>query len=122
MLPKVVELTDAALMKTGSKAKSGTRIMSPASLVSGTWEAAQIPVERLIGTLVVMDLNTSSAERSVDDDIAAGEGKAWKRSVTAFFCRAKNRPFPFLSLIIGVFQWVRIAEVRMKGSGIHQRT
>jgi hypothetical protein len=48
--------------------------MPPPLWFPGTW-AAQIPVERLVGKLVVMDLNTSSAEGSVDDNIAAGEAK-----------------------------------------------
>jgi len=52
---------------TDSEARSGTRIISPAALVPGTWRGAQIPAERLIGPLVVMDLNASSAQISVDD-------------------------------------------------------
>lgn len=64
---KVVDLTAIALVKTGSEARSGTRIISPAALVSGTWAAAQIPAERLIGPLVIMDLNGSSAQISMGD-------------------------------------------------------
>ena len=64
---QVVDLTDAALVKTGSGARSGTRIISPAALIPGTWGAAQIPAERLIAPLVVMDLNALSAQISVDD-------------------------------------------------------
>ena len=63
----VVDLTDTPLLATGSQARSGTRIISPAALVPGTWGAAQIPAERLIGPLVVMDLNASSAQISVND-------------------------------------------------------
>lgn len=54
-------------MKIGSEARSRTRVISPAALVPGTWGAAQIPAERLIGPLVVLDLNASSAQISVDD-------------------------------------------------------
>src|SRR5271157_5708976 len=64
---QVVDLTDTALVKTGSEARSGTRIISPAALIPGTWGTAQIPAERLITPLVVMDLNASSAQISVDD-------------------------------------------------------
>src|SRR5579872_4035545 len=64
---QVVDLTDTVRVKTGSEARSGTRIISPAALVPGTWGAAQIPAERLIGPLVVIDLNASSAQVSVDD-------------------------------------------------------
>jgi kynurenine formamidase len=64
---QVVDLTVGTLVKTGTEARSGTRIISPAALVPGTWEAAQIPAERLIGPIVVMDLNASSTQISVDD-------------------------------------------------------
>jgi kynurenine formamidase len=63
----VVDLTDTALVKTGSEARSGTRIISPAALIPGTWGAGQIPAERLIAPMVVMDLNASSAQISVAD-------------------------------------------------------
>src|ERR1700745_3303003 len=64
---QVVDLTVRTLVKTGTEARSGTRIIAPAALVPGTWEAAQIPAERLIGPMVVMDLNASSTQISVDD-------------------------------------------------------
>jgi kynurenine formamidase len=64
---QVVDLTDTALVKTGSEARSGTRIISPAALIPGTWGTAQIPAERLIAPLVVMDLNPPWAQISVDD-------------------------------------------------------
>jgi kynurenine formamidase len=64
---QVIDLTATMLVKTGSEARSGTRIISPAALLPGTWGAAQIPVDRLIGPLVVMELNASSAQISVDD-------------------------------------------------------
>jgi kynurenine formamidase len=64
---QVVDLTATTLVKTGSETRSGTRIISPAALVAGTWGAAQIPADRLIGPLVVMDLNPSSEQISVDD-------------------------------------------------------
>jgi hypothetical protein len=51
----VVDLTNTAGVKTGSAVSSETRIISPAALVPGTWGAAQIPAERLIGPLVVME-------------------------------------------------------------------
>jgi len=54
-------------VKMGAEARSGTRIISPAALIPGTWGSAQIPAERLIAPLVVMDLNAPSAQISVDD-------------------------------------------------------
>src|SRR5690242_9375662 len=56
----VLDLTEAAITNNGVSAQSRTRIISPAAMVPGTWAAAQIPVERLIGPLVVIELKTSS--------------------------------------------------------------
>lgn len=64
---KVVDLTDPGPAKKSSETRSGTRIISPAALIPGTWRAAQIPAERLIAPLVVMDLNSSSTQISVAD-------------------------------------------------------
>lgn len=64
---QVVDLTDPTPAKASSEVRSGTRIISPAALIPGTWGAAQIPAERLIAPLVVMDLKASSAQISVDD-------------------------------------------------------
>jgi kynurenine formamidase len=58
---QVVDLTATTLGNTGS------RIISPAAMAPGTWGAAQIPADRLIGPLVVIDLNLSSAQISVGD-------------------------------------------------------
>jgi len=63
----VVDLTDPTPAKANSETRSGTRIISPAALIPGTWGAAQIPAERLIAPLVVMDLKASSAQISVAD-------------------------------------------------------
>lgn len=71
---QVVDLTRASRVKADSERNSGTRIISPAALIPGTWGAAQIPAERLIAPLVVMDLNTPTAQISVDD-IANWEAK-----------------------------------------------
>lgn len=58
-----------------SAAESRTRIVAPDALIPGTWTAGQIPPERLVAPLVVMDLNvspTAGSQISVDD-IAAWE-------------------------------------------------
>ena len=79
---RVVDLT-AARTKTSPHAAardSGTQIIPPDALIPGTWAAGQIPSERLIAPLVVMDLNAAnalidgSAQISLDD-IAAWESK-----------------------------------------------
>ena len=64
---EVLDLTDASLGNPRSEARLGTRIITPAALIPGTWGAAQIPAERLIAPLIVMDLHVSSAQISIDD-------------------------------------------------------
>ncbi|HYU48231.1 MAG TPA: cyclase family protein [Terriglobales bacterium] len=69
----VVDLTGAQNStgpRAASPSDSQTRIVSPAALIPGTWGAGQIPAERLIAPLVVMDLKpspTDAAPLSVDD-------------------------------------------------------
>ena len=60
----VVDLTDTA---KDAPQDSRTRIISPAALIPGTWEAGQIPAERLIAPLVVLELNPTPAQLSLDD-------------------------------------------------------
>ncbi len=98
---QVVDLTDgAADEKAGSQFEAGTRIISPAALIPGTWGAAQIPAERLIAPLVVMDLNAASSQISVDDiaswetrhgNVPQGAIVAVRRSGTA---HGSPRQFP----------------------------
>ncbi len=49
----VVDLTGTP---NAAELTSATRIVAPASVIPGTWFAGQIPAERLIAPLVVMDL------------------------------------------------------------------
>jgi kynurenine formamidase len=72
----VVDLTDgpAATAPHDSAAESKTRIIAPGALIPGTWDAGQIPPERLIAPLVVMELNGVGDDRQISlDDIAAWE-------------------------------------------------
>lgn len=64
---QVVDLTNTTQVRNGSSARSGTRIIAPDALIPGTWGAAQIPAERLIGPLVVIDLKASSTQISIED-------------------------------------------------------
>ena len=70
----VVDLTDAQSL-AGQKigAASRTRIVAPDALIPGTWTAGQIPAERLIAPLVVMDLNFAPPAQISLDDIASWE-------------------------------------------------
>jgi kynurenine formamidase len=55
--------------------ESRTRIISPGALIPGTWAAGQIPAERLVAPLVVMDLKAMPevSQQISLDDIAAWE-------------------------------------------------
>ena len=71
----VVDLTDAQNATAPHATESRTRIIAPGALIPGTWAAGQIPAERLVAPLVVMDLNAAqddSPQISLDD-IAAWE-------------------------------------------------
>jgi len=60
----------------GANAESAqTEIIAPAALIPGTWAAGEIPAERLIAPLVVMDLNVALPAQISLDDIATWESK-----------------------------------------------
>ena len=70
----VVDLTSAQNSAQAISASDlQTRIVSPAALIPGTWGAGQIPAERLIAPLVVMDLKPADDSSLTVDDIAAWE-------------------------------------------------
>src|SRR5664280_2872468 len=73
----VVDLTDGqpANGPHATVPESRTRIIAPAALIPGTWTAGQIPPERLIAPLVVLDLNPApeGTPQISLDDIAAWE-------------------------------------------------
>lgn len=76
---RVVDLTgtpDSSTARAASSRDSETSIVAPADLIPGTWTAGQIPAERLIAPLVVMDLAaTANHGRITLDDIAAWEAQ-----------------------------------------------
>jgi kynurenine formamidase len=73
----VVDLTDGqtAAAPQATATESRTRIIAPATLIPGTWTAGQIPPDRLIAPLVVVDLN-----RAPDSgpQISLGDIAAWE--------------------------------------------
>src|ERR1700694_1445581 len=71
----VVDLTDAQNAKAPQATEYRTRIIAPGALIPGTWAAGQIPAERLVAPLVVMDLNAAQdgGPQISLDDIAAWE-------------------------------------------------
>jgi kynurenine formamidase len=77
---RVLDLTEGANLagaRGAGATVAGTRIVSPAALIPGTWGAGQIPAERLVAPLVVVDLiAVSNREAQITlDDIAAWETK-----------------------------------------------
>ena len=75
----VVDLTDPQNAMAPHSMESRTRIIAPGALIPGTWAAGQIPPERLVAPLVVLDLNAAingainDSQRISLDDIAAWE-------------------------------------------------
>jgi len=66
-------LTDPPQVRISGSQVSGTRIVSPAALIPGTWDAGQIPAERLIAPLAV--LNLRSTPQITLEDIEGWENK-----------------------------------------------
>ena len=61
----VIDLTGAPSPDRSLNAASmPTRIIAPGALIPGTWSAGQIPAERLIAPLVVMDLTMRNDQAS----------------------------------------------------------
>src|ERR1700691_1857443 len=71
----VVDLTVSP--NTSSATESTTRIIAPGAVIPGTWSAGQIPPERLIAQLVVMDFATTPVRsRKISlNDIAKWEAQ-----------------------------------------------
>jgi kynurenine formamidase len=74
----IIDLTDAQNSngpRTVPASDAGTRIVSPAALIPGTWATGQIPADRLVAPLVVMDLKPSPEGASAIslDDVADWE-------------------------------------------------
>jgi|ERR1035438_5736360 kynurenine formamidase len=74
---RVIDLTAAQVSKSPTDA-STTRIIAPGSLIPGTWTAGQIPSERLVAPLIVLDLNVAADNQNPQislDDIARWEAQ-----------------------------------------------
>ena len=74
------DLTDGhATAPRALPTESSTRIIAPGTLIPGTWTAGQIPSERLVAPLVVLDLDSGSSPKENSpislDDIAAWESR-----------------------------------------------
>src|SRR5215470_2792872 len=71
----VVDLTSVTNAPNESGVQTtSTRMIAPAALIPGTWSAGQIPPERLVAPLVVVDLKSADpAARITLDDVATWE-------------------------------------------------
>jgi kynurenine formamidase len=75
----VVDLTDAPNATAPHATESRTRIIAPGALIPGTWAAGQIPPERLIAPLVVLDLNAAiNAAQDGSPQISLDDIAAWE--------------------------------------------
>jgi kynurenine formamidase len=75
----VVDLTDPQNATAPHAMESRTRIIAPGALIPGTWAAGQIPPERLVAPLVVLDLN-AAFNGAIDDSpqISLDDIAAWE--------------------------------------------
>ena len=72
----VIDLTGASSPDVATDPLSSpTRIIAPGALIPGTWSAGQIPAERLIAPLVVMDLTIRPDQAS---QITLGDIVEWE--------------------------------------------
>jgi kynurenine formamidase len=74
----VLDLTDgeSTVSPYVAARESRTHIIAPGALIPGTWAAGQIPAERLVAPLVVIDLKPAiEGQRISLDDIAAWESQ-----------------------------------------------
>jgi kynurenine formamidase len=70
----VVDLTEGETAPKAVSRESKTRIIAPGALIPGTWNAGQIPAERLVAPMIVMDLDAAVQNPQISlDDIAAWE-------------------------------------------------
>lgn len=75
----VVDLTDGEVtgnhtLSRESSKESRTHIIAPGALIPGTWNAGQIPAERLVAPMIVMDLDAAAQNPQISlDDISAWE-------------------------------------------------
>jgi len=76
----VVDLTDGqnATAPHATAAESKTRIIAPDALIPGTWSAGQIPPERLVAPLVVIDLNPAAVAVGGSPQISLDDIAAWE--------------------------------------------
>jgi kynurenine formamidase len=73
----VVDLTNGATGISPGNSQTATSMIAPGALIPGTWSAGQIPAERLVAPLVVIDLNDPpiAGGRIALDDISAWESE-----------------------------------------------
>jgi kynurenine formamidase len=74
----VVDLTEGQNATAQHATESRTRIIAPAALIPGTWAAGQIPPERLVAPLVVMDLQPGLEAASGGAQISLDDISAWE--------------------------------------------
>jgi kynurenine formamidase len=76
----VVDLTGApsGLRNAASAPGFPTRIVAPGNLIPGTWNAGQIPAERLIAPLVVMDVKADDNPATIGSKLSLEDVADWE--------------------------------------------
>jgi len=76
----VVDLTEGrdATTPHATAVDSKTHIIAPGALIPGTWSAGQIPPERLVAPLVVVDLDATIGKFEGSPQISLDDISAWE--------------------------------------------
>lgn len=94
----VVDLSHSIEPKLGTKASSatqGTRIEAPSHYSRGLWSLDQIPAERLIAPLVVLDV-TRNVTSNPDYEVSVNDISTWEKA---------NGPIPLGSIVMVRTGW-----------------
>jgi kynurenine formamidase len=89
-VPVSVLQTDSRRGATAQETHSATHIIAPAQAVPGLWNVDQIPAERLVAPLVVLDVTAQEHDRS-DSQISVEDIARWEH---------RNGEIPLGSVVI----------------------
>jgi len=94
-LTHAIQPANAQTSKTQSADYSATRVAAPAQVVRGAWTVDEIPVDRLIAPLVVLDVR-KNAEKNSDYQIGINDLTAWEEA---------NGPLPVGAVVVARTGW-----------------
>jgi kynurenine formamidase len=94
-LPVSVVQTDSRRGAAALETHSATRIIAPAQAVPGLWNVDQIPAERLVAPLVVLDVTAQEHDRA-DYQVSVEDIAGWEH---------RNGEIPLGSVVIARTGW-----------------